>query len=213
MVCTQDAQESTGASSNSNCIGTFAAIEANSTTSEDTSVLRFQSENAPVQPDPLTRVIAWPDYRPSEYPADQLSWKVGESLAPKEVLLVGASHVAGHYSLRNEKCEHDRMFEVQVVQQTGYSVGVVAETRSTMTVRIEDDDFHGHVRIVGLFNGDLVDLSLLPKNASYTSMPKSSWNNANTTKQNLQSSVPGVYLQRSRTPAKMFDCLQVSAGY
>ena len=96
------------------------------------------------------------------------------------------------------------MFEVQVTQQAGYSVGVVAQTRSSMTVRIEDDDFYGHVRLAGLVDGDLVDLASLPKNASYATMPKTHWNSGNTVNQTGKSrNVPfGVYLQRSRTPAE-----------
>ncbi len=76
MVCTEDSSQTSGASSYSDCIGTFAAIDPTSTTSEDINVLRFQSKDALTQADPSTRVIAWPDYRQSDYSADKLSWKV-----------------------------------------------------------------------------------------------------------------------------------------
>ena len=100
-------------------IRTVLAIDPTSTTSEDTNGLRFQSKEALTQADPSTRVIAWPDYRQSDYSADKLSWKVDELFSSKEVLLVGSAPLLSannthRYSLRNGECEHDRMFEVQV---------------------------------------------------------------------------------------------------
>ena len=210
MACTSYSRQATGARPTGDCIGSFTAISPTSPGADRVSTLRFQSANG-TQPDPLTRIIQWSDYVASAYPANELSWQTGELLAPKEVLIVGAdtrTAVPGDYSFNNEECEHDRFFVVSLNNLPGYNPNTVDVIRSSLTVKVEDDDFYGHVQLaaVSQATGLITALSALPPAAASVTIPKVDWNSE------VANQPFSVYLARSRLPSESDTAFKQAVG-
>jgi hypothetical protein len=196
LLCSTYAREATGADPSS-CIGQFVAINPTSSGAEEVDLLRFQSVSG-TQPS-VTRLIDWADFQSSQYPTSHLSWSVGEQMSNKEFVLFGSddnAYALSDYSFNNDKCEHDRFFRVDLTHQVGYSPNVVAEGRSSLTVRVEDDDFYGRVQLAAIDSGRLVPLNSLDASAQTVSMPKIDWNS------DTVDTPFSMYLMRSRTPAE-----------
>ena len=177
MLCTTYAKESTGATND--CVGHFTAINPVSAGAEHVEMLRFQSSSAAVQPDPVTRLLDWSNYQESSTSASYLSWNVGSQMAKKEMVLFGSDsnpYSLSDYSFDNNKCENDRFFTVELVHQTGYSPSVVVATRSSVSVKVEDDDFYGKIQLAGVSNNKLFPLSDLPVAFRSANMSKLVWN-------------------------------------
>ena len=193
MLCTQYSRDSTGAQPNT-CVGQFTAISPTSAGAEQVDLLRFQSADG-TSPDPTTRLLDFADFQSSQYPASHLSWDVGELMTQKEMVLFGSDDNAyslSDYSFDNHRCENDRLFQVDITHQTGYAPSVVAESRSSITVKVEDDDFYGVVQMAGVQNNQLRPLTDLDASYQSASLPKLTWNSDGVDQPF------SVYLQRSR---------------
>ena len=197
MLCSQYSRDSTGAEANT-CVGRFTAINPASNGAEEVNVLRFQSADA-TAPDATTRLIDFASFQASTYPASHLSWNVGEIMQRKEMVLFGSDdneYSLSDYSFDNNRCENDRLFQVDLTHQVGYSPSVVAESRSALTVKVEDDDFYGTVQLAGVDNNQLKPLSEMAAGFQSASMPKLTWNSDGV-------DTPfSVYVMRSRMSAE-----------
>jgi hypothetical protein len=196
MLCSSYTRDSTGAAANE-CIGEFTAINPASPGAEETSLLRFQSADAAQQPDATTRLIDWADFAASGKPASHLSWNVGEQMNKKEMVLFGrsdAEYSLSDYSFENHACEATRTFTVELTHQVGYSPAVVAETRSAISVNVEDDDFYGKVQMAGVSGSKLYPLEELDASFRTESMAKIDWNADGT----ANDEAFNVYVMRSR---------------
>ena len=197
MLCTTYSRDSTGSEPNT-CIGRFAAINPASAGAEEIELLRFQSADS-TAPDATTRLIDFADFQGSQYPASHLSWNVGEQMSRKEMVLFGSDdneYSLSDYSFDNNRCENDRFFQVDLTHQVGYAPSVVAESRSSIAVKVEDDDFDGMVQLGGVSNNQLVPLTDLDASFQSGSMPKLTWNS-----DDIDTPFE-VYLVRSRMSAE-----------
>lgn len=200
MLCSQYALEA-NAGSPSQCVGEFVSVPGAST---DTDLLRFQSQVAVEQPSIVNgRVIT--GYEPSEHPANELAWIVGEQMLDKEFVLYGLDetpHALVDYSLQNRQCEGSKMMTLDITHKLGYDPNTVASVRSSMTVEVMDDDFYGKVQLAGLKNTDQITPINGPFSPSnHHTMAKSDWNADDSL--GTQSDEPfSVYVVRSRMPSE-----------
>ena len=172
LKCTQQARQATGATVQQ-CVD-----EMSSTASSNT--LAFLDSLGAV----------------SAYPANRLSWAVGETMEEKEILLRGdasSQWSPSDYSFENEKCELDRSFTVTLTHLAGYTPSIVNSQRSTIDVIVKDDDFFGKVTMATLDNGALTSIS----SDSSVSHTKADWVSQEAS-QGLQEGFV-VYVMRERS--------------
>jgi hypothetical protein len=173
MLCGEYALDSVGATSG-DCVGKFVAMSGG----DDDHLLRFQ-DVADMDDVSSARIVASGNYNPSEFPANKLSWNVGEFMTNKEAVVFGSDSTpwsSTDYSFNNKKCEPDRFFDIDLEPQSGYSPAVVAPTRASIEVRVTDDDFYGKVELAGLDGEFLKPLADLDPSAQSHSIDSNVWN-------------------------------------
>lgn len=190
LVCTNQAMTATNAAS-----GQCQAIMSASATSSELQFYVLGADGTP-ETDASTGLPVV-----SQYPANRLTWTVGEVMKQKEILLRGGDTSLpwsySHYSFENHKCEQSRKFRVSVEHQPGYTPAIVDSRRSLMEVVVRDDDFFGKISVGKYDSGSSAVVALAADETIAAS--KSDW----------ESNGFDVYVIRSRTA---FEMEAVNAG-
>lgn len=145
LGCNPYTRSSTAAAPNE-CQGRFVWFSSSQSTF-DSSLMYFQ-ETTQEGGLSASREVTASTYQASDHPASKQTWATGDMMHMREWAIFGSDSAVMDnvdYSFSNNKCEPARKFELNLAHMAGYSEAVVAQTRSSMTMTVEDNDFYGRV--------------------------------------------------------------------